>query len=165
MVTFAQPRAWSSPSSTRCHVIQGVHPRQITTQRNVPTRVGNSIIHNSQKVQAIHMSLDGCMDTQNVVHPDNRILFSLKKEHGFPGGLGSKESAHNARNLGLIPGLRRSLGGGHGNPLQYSCPENPHGQRSVAGYSPWGRKVRHPERLSTQRSTKRNKALIYVTRG
>ena len=105
VVTFAQPRAWSSPSSTRCHVIQGVHPRQITTQRNVPTRVGNSIIHNSQKVQAIHMSLDGCMDTQNVVHPDNRILFSLKKEHGFPGGLGSKESAHNARNLGLIPGL------------------------------------------------------------
>ena len=51
------------------------------------------------------------------------------------------------------------------NPLQYSCPENPHGQRSVAGYSPWGRKVRHPERLSTQHSTKRNKALIYVTRG
>ena len=27
---------------------------------------------------------------------------------------------------------------GHGNPLQYSCPENPHGQRSLAGYSPWG---------------------------
>ena len=27
-----------------------------------------------------------------------------------------------------------------GNPLQYSCLENPHGQRSLAGYSPWGRK-------------------------
>ena len=27
-------------------------------------------------------------------------------------------------------------GGGHGNPLQYSCLENPHGQRSQAGYSP-----------------------------
>ena len=27
---------------------------------------------------------------------------------------------------------------GHGNPLQYSCLENPHGQRSLAGYSPWG---------------------------
>ena len=34
----------------------------------------------------------------------------------------------------------RSLGGGHGNPLQYSCLENPHGQRSLAGYSPQGRK-------------------------
>ena len=30
----------------------------------------------------------------------------------------------------------RSPGGGHGNPLQYSCLENPHGQRSLAGYSP-----------------------------
>ena len=32
-------------------------------------------------------------------------------------------------------GWERSLGGGHGNPLQYSCLENPHGQRSLAGYS------------------------------
>ena len=37
-------------------------------------------------------------------------------------------------------GLGRSPGGGHGNPLQYSCQENPHGQRSLAGYSPWGHK-------------------------
>ena len=40
--------------------------------------------------------------------------------------------------LGLIPGLGRSPGGGHGNPLQYSCLENPHGQRSLVSYSPWG---------------------------
>ena len=31
-------------------------------------------------------------------------------------------------------------GGRHGNPLQYSCLENPHGQRSLEGYSPWGYK-------------------------
>ena len=31
-------------------------------------------------------------------------------------------------------------GGGHGNPLQYACLENPHAQRSLAGYSPWGYK-------------------------
>jgi hypothetical protein len=36
--------------------------------------------------------------------------------------------------------LGRSPGGGHGNPLQYSCLKNPHGQRSLAGYSPWGHK-------------------------
>ena len=42
----------------------------------------------------------------------------------FPGGSGSKESACNAGNLGLIPGSGRSPGGGHGNPLQYSCWEN-----------------------------------------
>ena len=39
-----------------------------------------------------------------------------------------------------FPGLGRSPGGGHSNPLQYSCLENPHGQRNLAGYSPWGRK-------------------------
>ena len=39
-----------------------------------------------------------------------------------------------------IPGLGRSPGGGHGNALQYSCLENPHGQRILAGYSPWGLK-------------------------
>ena len=31
-------------------------------------------------------------------------------------------------------------GGGHGNPLQRFCLANPHGQRSLAGYSPWGHK-------------------------
>ena len=42
--------------------------------------------------------------------------------------------------LSSIPGLGRSPGGGHGNPLQYSCLENPHGQRSLAGCSLWVRK-------------------------
>ena len=42
--------------------------------------------------------------------------------------------------MGLISGLGRSPGGGHGNPPQYSCLENPQGQRSLEGYSPWGRK-------------------------
>ena len=44
---------------------------------------------------------------------------------GFPGGSDGKESACNAGDLGSIPGLGRSPGGGHGNPLQYSCLENP----------------------------------------
>ena len=42
--------------------------------------------------------------------------------------------------LGSIPGLGRSPGGGHGNPFQHFCLENPHGQRSLVGYSPWGHK-------------------------
>ena len=42
--------------------------------------------------------------------------------------------------LGSIPGLGRSPGGGHGDQLQYSCLENPHRQRSLAGYRPWDRK-------------------------
>ena len=53
----------------------------------------------------------------------------------LPGGLDSKESTCNAGDLDLIPGLGRSPGRGHGDPLQYSCLQNPHGQRSVAGCS------------------------------
>ena len=52
----------------------------------------------------------------------------------------TKESACSAGDLGSILGLGRSPGGRHGNPLQYSCLENPHGQKSLAGYSPWGHK-------------------------
>ena len=69
---------------------------------------------------------------------------------GFPGGSDGKESTCSARDLGSIPGLGRSPGGGHGNPLQYSCLDNRHGQRSLAGYSPWGCKESGTtERLST----------------
>ena len=56
---------------------------------------------------------------------------------GFPGGSDSKESTCNVGDLGSISGLGRSPGGDHGNPLQYSCLENLHGQSNLAGYSPW----------------------------
>ena len=59
---------------------------------------------------------------------------------GFPGGSDGEEFTQNVGDLGSIPRLGRFLGGGHGNPLQYSCLENPHRQRSLAGYSPWGSK-------------------------
>ena len=72
------------------------------------------------------------------------------KFRGFPDGSDGKESACSMGDLGSIPGLERSPGGEHGNPLQYSCPENPHGQRSLVGYSLWGRKeLNMTERLST----------------
>ena len=67
----------------------------------------------------------------------------------FPGGSDSKESTFNVGDLGSIPRLRRSPGGRHGNPLQDSCLENPHGQRSLAAYSPWG----HRESNMTKHST------------
>ena len=56
----------------------------------------------------------------------------------LPAGSDGKESACNAGDLEMIPALGRSPRGGHGNPLQYSCLENPHGQWSLAGYSPLG---------------------------
>ena len=61
-----------------------------------------------------------------------------------------KNPLGNAGDLGLIPGLGRSPGEGHGNPLQYSCLENPHGKKSLAGYSLWDLKeLDTTERLST----------------
>ena len=56
---------------------------------------------------------------------------------GFPGDSVVKNLPVNAGDTGLIPGSGRSPGGRHGNPLQYSCLENPM-DRSLVGYSPWG---------------------------
>ena len=53
---------------------------------------------------------------------------------GFPGGSDGKESACNSGDLGLIRGSGRSPGGGHGNPLQSSCLENPHGLKKQESY-------------------------------
>ena len=64
----------------------------------------------------------------------------LYKYSGFPGGSDGKEIACNVGDLGSVPGLGRSPGEQHGNPLQYSCLENPHGQRSLVCYSPRGHK-------------------------
>ena len=59
---------------------------------------------------------------------------------GFPGGSDSKESVYNAGDPGSIPRLGRSPGKWNGDPLQCSSLENPHGQRSLVDYSPWGHK-------------------------
>ena len=69
---------------------------------------------------------------------------------GLPGSPAGKESTCNAGDLGWIHGLGRSPGGGQDNPLQYSCLENPHGQRSLVAYSSGGGKeLDTSERLST----------------
>ena len=63
-----------------------------------------------------------------------------QKHQGFPDGSDGKGSAYNAKELGSIPSLGWSPGGGHGKPLHCSGLENPYRQRSLAGYSPWGHK-------------------------
>ena len=69
-----------------------------------------------------------------------------------------RESYSNAEDTSSIPGWRRSPGGGHGNPLQYSCLENSHGQRSLAGYSSWGRQ----ELDTTDQSSTAQHMISYV---
>ena len=63
-------------------------------------------------------------------------FFITSANWDFPGGASGKNlpaSAGDIRAAGLIPELGKSPGGGHGNPFQYSCLENPHGERSLAG--------------------------------
>ena len=69
---------------------------------------------------------------------------------GFLGGSAGKKSTCNMGDLCLILGLGRFAGGGLGNPLHYSCLENPSGQRSLVGYSLWGcKELDMTEQLST----------------
>ena len=75
-------------------------------------------------------------------------IYFLSSKHffsGFSNDSGGKESAYNAGDetpgdAGSPPGLGRCPGGGNGNPLQYSCLRDPHGERSLVGYSPGGHK-------------------------
>ena len=53
------------------------------------------------------------------------VMDKLKNYLGFPGGSVVKNPPANAGHLGSTPGSGRSLGEGNGNPLQYSCLENP----------------------------------------
>ena len=54
-----------------------------------------------------------------------RIKWKYNNQKNFPGGSDGKTSAYNAGDPGSIPGSGRSPGEGNGNPLQYSCLENP----------------------------------------
>ena len=75
------------------------------------------------------------------------ILWTVKKDAlfiiGFPGGSEVKASACNAGDLGSIPGSRRSLWRRKWQPTRVFLPGEPHGQRSLVGYSPRDRRVRH----------------------
>ena len=82
-------------------------------------------------------------DSDLSLHPP-RYFACTSLRRGLPGGSVVKNPPANAGDLGSIPGLGRSPGEGHGYPLQYACPEESHGQRTLVGYSPWGHKgVRH----------------------
>ena len=66
---------------------------------------------------------------------------------GFPGSSTGKESTCNVEDLSSIPELGRSLEEGM---ATHTCLENPHGQSSLLGYSPWGHKESD---VTEQRST------------
>ena len=71
------------------------------------------------------------------------VFIDICGQSGFLGGSDGKESTCNVGDLGLIPGLGRFSGGGHGNPLQSSCLENLHGQDPGGLQSIGSQRVRH----------------------
>ena len=76
---------------------------------------------------ALGMALD-LLDApikQNILRLTHTFYIYVYPYMGFPGGSEDKASACNAGDPGSIPGLGRSPGEGNGNPLQYSCLENP----------------------------------------
>ena len=84
---------------------------------------------------------------------------------GFPGTSAGKESICNAGYPSPIPGLGRSPGEGHGNPLHYSCLENPHGQGCLAGCIPGGCKEQNMTERLRAAEHKSNILTIIVARG
>ena len=88
-----------------------------------------------------------------------RAYWSIYLQSGSCGSAG-KESTCNVGDLGLLPGLGRTPGEGNGNPLQYSCLENPR-QRSLAGCSPCDHKEWDTEnkRVVTKGERKENLAV------
>ena len=106
------PTPTSNSSTPARHPTNQLHAASPWTQHQVPWVKGSVL--------------------QDCLCPQHPQLWTPVTTHS-PGGSEGKESACNSGDQGLIPGLGRSPGGGNGNPLQYSCLENPHGQRSLAG--------------------------------
>ena len=102
----------------------------------------------SAQIQVHHLKV---LLSTTARHNSSRLLLLYNRDHlsfscqlHFPHCVknppASSGDIRDKRDMGSIPGLGRSPGREHGNLLQYSCLENPHGQRSLVGYSPWGGK-------------------------
>ena len=105
------------------------------------------VILRGERLSCSYCTDGASLVAQSVKNPptmqETQVPFPLRRDKlptlvflGPSGGSDSEESACNVGDLGLIPGLGRSPGGGHGNPFQYSSLENPHRQRSLVGHSP-----------------------------
>ena len=80
-----------------------------------------------------------CADRCLILLRNDRLVGNdYEATTGFPGGSESKESACSSGDLGSIPRLGRSPGEGNGNLTPVFLPGKSHGQRRLAGYSPWG---------------------------
>ena len=121
---------WSHPSSP------SLAPLHIKANQTSQRLTLFSSVHMGTSAQT--QPTLACITLRRIKH----LIYTAKKKKktkmsGFPGGSVSKESTCNVGDLGSIPGLGRSPREGNSYLLQYSCLENPYGQRSLVGYSPW----------------------------
>ena len=91
------------------------------SEHSEATKPANTLISDLQPLEL--------WDNSFLLHKPSSLwdfaMAALANWFGFPSNSETKESACNVGDMGSIPGLGRSPGGGHGNPLQYSCLENP----------------------------------------
>ena len=79
----------------------------------------------------------------------------MPKHQGFSGGSVVKNPASDSEDIGSIPGLGRSTGGGNGYPLQYSCLENPMDRRA------WWATIQCGKELDMTEATQHSTSFIY----
>ena len=99
-------------------------------------------------------NLDSIFKSRDITLPTK---VPLVKDKDFPRGSDGKASAYNSGDPGSIPGSGRSPGEGNGNPLQFSCLENPMNRGAWFGCCPWGRK----ESDTTERLHYLVKAMVF----
>ena len=121
----------------RAHKAKNILSRQV---RKLPSTSHTSKIHNTEQPSTNRNNgrrwaslIDFLLTAVLISLPVGEQVTTLQ---GLPGGSDGIDSGYSARNPGSIPGLGRSPGEGNGDFL----PGKSHGQRSLKGYSPWGRK-------------------------
>ena len=135
----------SAPARSKYLVPRCFHALCSYTQHSPPQKpIHFTVSLSSFETQHERVDLNFlCRVTHFLLCPSTFILPLFSLYH--------KASAYNGGDPDSTPGLGRSPGGRHGNPLQYSCLENPHGQRSLMSYSLWDPKESDPtEQLGTQ---------------
>ena len=132
-VACQAPCPWESPGKNTgvgcCALLQGI----FLTQPLKPDFLYVSCI-GRQFCFVLFFTTSAMWESPSIMYV---YIYYFPNNVGFPGGSVVKNPLANAEYMGLIPGLVRSPRGGNGSPLQYSCLGKSHGQRSLAGYSPW----------------------------
>ena len=152
MKNFPKSSAFNNKKSPLApeKVLMSLKSRFQTFLMKLPSMASHRVGHDWSDLAAAAACLQKCLPTKSSFTTGEKMgtltcvgsyqLSMFMKKHGSDG----KESACCAGDLGSIPGSGRSPREENGNPFQYSCPENPHWQRSLEGYSPRGRRrVRH----------------------